>query len=112
MNVSSAMRDFTDDPTFFVLGSLSVLVVLVALYRGGWKYITGTVLGAANLVLNLVTLFTGRGTGPAAPAPSRSAPVSPTFRTPFVQAGRYPSFAFHLDLAPPLDSPGRSSALA
>jgi hypothetical protein len=59
MNLFPSMKGVQDDPTFLVLGGLSVLVVLVALYLGGWKYITGTALLAVYLVLGLVTLLTG-----------------------------------------------------
>jgi hypothetical protein len=44
------------DPLFVVVGAAAMLVVLITLYRGGWRYVTSLVLFVLGLLLTIAML--------------------------------------------------------
>lgn len=60
MNELTQTTELLEDPLFLVLLAVSLSLVLVVLYQGGlWRYVTGAVIGLANLCVGLLSLYTG-----------------------------------------------------
>lgn len=51
-------KGLLEDPAFLLLGAVSLVFLLVVLYRGAWRYVTGILLGLVNTAILGVWFYT------------------------------------------------------